>query len=238
MAEHPESPLQRSLAELSTFLVSDESAADTLTRVASLAVEAVPPAMFAGITMMVDDQVSTQVFTDPTCPQIDQAQYESGHGPCLESFRHGSVIVVESMASDDRWPEFASAAMEHGVRSTLSLPMLSDERAVGALNFYAGVDRGFGQAEAATGQLFAAQATVVVLNVQAYWGARLKSEHLEQALASREVIDIAKGIVMNVMGCSPDEAFGVLVKQSQQENRKLRDVAAEIAARARQQRRA
>jgi len=66
----------------------------------------------------------------------------------------------------------------------------------------------------------------------------LKSEHLQQALVSREVIDLAKGIVMNAMGCGPDEAFEVLVKQSQQENRKLRDVAAEIAARARQQRRA
>ena len=237
MPEHESSPLRRSLAELSTFLVSDRSVADTLTRISVLAVEAVPPAMFAGITMMVDDRVRTQAFTDPTCPEIDQAQYESGHGPCLDAFRNGSVIVVESLEGDDRWPEFAAAAMDSGVRSTLSLPMLSGASAVGALNFYAGVDHGFGEAEAQTGQLFAAQATVVVLNAQAYWGARLKSEHLQQALASREVIDLAKGIVMNVMGCGPDEAFEVLVKQSQQENRKLRDVAAEIAARAQRQRR-
>src|SRR3954452_4165676 len=183
-AQSGSSPLDRSLAELSTFLVSDQSVVDTLTRVATLAVEAVPPAMFAGITMLVDDRVTTQAFTDPTSPEIDQAQYESGHGPCLDSFRHGSAIVVESLEGDDRWPEFAAAALAHGVRSTLSLPMLSGERAVGALNFYAGVDRGFGAAEAETGQLFAAQAAVVLVNAQAYWGARLKSEHLQQALAS------------------------------------------------------
>jgi GAF domain-containing protein len=232
MSEHEQSPLQRSLAELSTFLVSDRSTADMLTRIAVLAVEAVPPAMFAGITMMVDDRVRTQAFTDPTCPEIDQAQYESGHGPCLEAFRQGSAIVVESLAGDDRWPEFAAAAMAHGVRSTLSMPMLAGARPVGAMNFYAGVDRAFGAAEEEVGRLFAAQAAVVLVNAEAYWDARLKSEHLERALAGREVIDLAKGIIMNTTHCGPDQAFETLVKQSQGENRKLRDVAADIVARA------
>jgi len=154
-----QSPLERSLAELSTFLVSDHSIADILTRVAVLAVEAVPPAMFAGITMLVDDRVTTQTFTDPTCPEIDQAQYESGHGPCLDAFRNGSTIVVESLASDGDYPEFAASAMAHGVRSTLSLPMLSGDSSIGALNFYAGTDAAFGQNEAEVGRLFAAQAT-------------------------------------------------------------------------------
>ena len=80
--------------------------------------------------------------------------------------------------------------------------------------------------------MFAAQATVVLVNAQAYWGARLRSEQLEQALVGREVIDLAKGIIMNAIGCDPDEAFDTLVKQSQQENRKLRDVATDIVARA------
>src|SRR3954471_16452120 len=106
MTEEAKSPLQRSLAQLSAFLVTDEGLGDTLTRVTSLAVESVPPAMFAGITMMVDGRVSTQAFTDPTCPEIDQAQYESGHGPCLDAFKTGSLIVVEALDEDDRWPEF------------------------------------------------------------------------------------------------------------------------------------
>ena len=236
MSEHAQSPLQRSLAELSTLFVSDQSVGDTLTRVATLAVEAVPVARFAGITMVVDDRVTTQVFTDPTCPEIDQAQYESGHGPCLDAFRQGSVIVVEALAGDDRWPEFAAAAMAQGVRSTLSLPMVAGDSVLGALNFYADVDRAFGDAEADTGRLFAAQAAVVLVNAQAYWGARMKSEHLERALVGREVIDMAKGIIMNVIGCGPDEAFDILVKQSQQENRKVRDIAGDIVARAQWQR--
>src|SRR3954453_5594499 len=236
MAEPEQSPLQRSLAELSTFLVSDQSVADSLTRVAALAVEAVPPARFAGITMMVDGRVTTQVFTDPTSPEIDQAQYKSGHGPCLDAFRTGAVIVVDSLDNDDRWPEFAAAATARGVRSMLSLPMVSGERSVGALNFYAGAEGAFGETEAGIGRLFAAQATVVLVNAQAYWGARIKSEDLERALAGREVIDLAKGIIMNSMSCSPDQAFDTLVKQSQPENRKLREVAGDIVARTQRRR--
>ena len=132
---------------------------------------------------------------------------------------------------DERWPEFAASALAHGVRSTMSLPLVAGVNAVGALNFYAADDGAFGQSEVEIGGLFASQAAVVLINAQAYWGARLTSEHLQQALESREVIDMAKGIIMNAMGCGPEEAFDVLVKQSQQENRKLRDIAVEIVDR-------
>jgi len=226
------SPLQRSLAELSTFLVGDQSISDSLTRAAILAVESVPPAKFAGITMLVDDRVTTRAFTDPTCPEIDQSQYDSGHGPCLDAFRQGVTIIVDSLQTDRRWPEFAAAALARDVYSTLSVPMLAGERCVGALNLYAGMERAFDEALAETARLFAAQAAVVLVNAQAYWGARIKSEHLERAMAGREVIDIAKGIIMNAVGCGPDKAFDTLVAQSQRENRKLRDVAADIVGRA------
>src|SRR5688572_11455776 len=106
MSEKDQSPLQRSLTELSAFLVSEQSVGDTLTTVCALAVEAVPPAMFAGITMMVDDRVTTHAFSQPTCAHTDHAQYESGHGPCLDAFKTGSQILVESLEQDDRWPEF------------------------------------------------------------------------------------------------------------------------------------
>lgn len=56
---------------------------------------------------------------------------------------------------------------------------------------------------------------------------------LRTALETRDVIGQAKGVIMGTMGCTPDEAFRLLSKQSQVENRKLIDVAIEIAARAR-----
>ena len=48
---------------------------------------------------------------------------------------------------------------------------------------------------------------------------------LREALATRPVIDQAKGILIARWGCGPDEAFRMLAEASQRENRKLRDIA-------------
>ena len=47
-------------------------------------------------------------------------------------------------------------------------------------------------------------------------------------MASREIIGEAKGIIMERQGCTRDEAFDILRRASQRENRKLRDLAEEL----------
>ena len=54
--------------------------------------------------------------------------------------------------------------------------------------------------------------------------------NMDAAIATRDLIGQAKGIIMASLGCSPDDAFELLVKQSQAENRKLVDIAAGITA--------
>jgi AmiR/NasT family two-component response regulator len=56
-------------------------------------------------------------------------------------------------------------------------------------------------------------------------------EELHAAAEYRGVIEQAKGVIMSTTRCSADAAFAVLVAQSQAENRKLRELAQEIAAR-------
>ena len=51
---------------------------------------------------------------------------------------------------------------------------------------------------------------------------------LHTAMEHRADIEQAKGVIMSVMGCGPEAAFAVLVAQSQNQNRKVRDIAAEI----------
>ena len=204
------SPLQRSLSALSRFVVSERSVADSLMRVAQLAVACVVPAELAGITVILDERVTTRAFTDPVCSEIDQAQDDSGRGPGLEAFRRGLTIVVDSLEGDDRWPEFAATALAHGIRSTLSVPMAAGEATLGALNLYAATERAFGEVDAQAGRLFAERAAVVLTNAHEYWGARATRDQLQAALQGRQPIDLAKGIIMGVVGCGPDEAFDLL----------------------------
>ncbi|MGW6646462.1 ANTAR domain-containing protein [Streptomyces iakyrus] len=55
-------------------------------------------------------------------------------------------------------------------------------------------------------------------------------EQLRQAIASRPVIDQARGILMATHGCTSDEAWHILRETSQLSNTKLRDVAAAVTA--------
>jgi len=215
---------------LSQFFVNDSTLGETLTRVAELSCE-VGPADMAGITMLVDGKPRTGVFTDPEAPLIDESQYDTGQGPCLDSFRLQRVYRIDSTADDNRWPTFAGDARAHGILSTLSLPISAQGEGLGALNLYARKPSAFDDECIERMIAFARHASIVLANSQVYWDARQLNENLSQAMRSRAIIDYATGILMASGGRSPEEAFQLLVRASQRENRKLRDIAAEIVDR-------
>jgi GAF domain-containing protein len=223
-----DSALTSSLAALSRFFVGDGTLQQTLTRVADLTVEAVPPVHLAGITMMVEGRQRTAIFTDEAAPEIDQAQYDTGDGPCLEAFQDQRITRIDSTVEDGPWPEFRRAAADHGIGSTLSLPLVVDKTAVGALNLYARRQRAFHDDDIDTASLFASQAAIVLANAHAYWDARELSSGLSEAMKHRAVIEQAKGMLMAAQRCDEDDAFELLVRASQRENVKLRDIAQRI----------
>jgi GAF domain-containing protein len=223
-----DTPLTRSLAALSRFFVGDGTLEQTLARVVDLTVEAVPAADMVGITMLVEGRRRTPVFTHETAPEIDQAQYDSGEGPCLTAFEERRITSIESTREEAEWPAFRRATADHGIYSTLSFPLVVDKDAVGALNLYSRRERAFTDRDRETGELFASQAAIVLANAQAYWDARELSTGLGEAMKNRAVIEQAKGVLMGAQGYDEDEAFQVLVRASQRENVKLRAIAQRI----------
>jgi GAF domain-containing protein len=221
-------PLTQSLAALSRFFVGDGTLQETLQRVTDLTVSAVGGADMAGITMIVEGRQRTAVFTDELAPEIDQAQYDSGEGPCVEAFASGEIRAIESTRADGPWPEFRRAAADNGIGSTLSFPMMVNKQPVGAMNLYSRRENAFADQDRDTGSLFASQAAIVLANAQAYWDARQLSARLGEAMEARSVIEQAKGILMSSQGCDDAAAFDVLIKASQRENLKLRDIARRI----------
>ena len=128
--------IRESLRALTQFFVNDGTLGDTLLRVSEMACS-ITPAKFAGITMIVEGSTRTGVFTHPEAPEIDEAQYRTGQGPCISAFRHEQIYRIDSTSEDDRWPEFAKTALAHGIHSTLSVPLRARGDALGALNLYA-----------------------------------------------------------------------------------------------------
>jgi GAF domain-containing protein len=224
LSPQPNDPLE--WADLHNIVLPDAPLTDLLQRITDMAGRSVPNCGFAGLTVSRDGRPQTPIFTDERSPQIDQAQYDSGRGPCLDAFRDGTSYRIDDIATEQRWPEFCKAAEAAGVASTLSLPLgLSAEETLGALNLYSETPHAFDAAAQASADSFVHQASVVLANARAYWGAVELADHLQTALESRAAIEQAKGIIMARGGISADEAFDILVRASQRSNTKLRDVA-------------
>jgi GAF domain-containing protein len=217
------------ITTLSRFFVGDGTLGETLTRVTELARDSLSADM-AGITMLVAGRPATGVYTDPVAVEIDQPQYETeGRGPCVDAFRQQKVFRIADTTADERWPEFAAVAAGHGIRSTLSLPLTRTGEPLGALNLYRAVPNGF-DTRTGPAEMLALQAAIVLANAHAYQDSRDLNHNLGQALTSRQTIDYAIGIMLASGGRSPEQAYQVLVRASQRENRKLRDIAADIVA--------
>jgi GAF domain-containing protein len=227
-------PRSKALAALARFQVTELSVGETLHRIAEITVEALPAADLAGMTMLgEDEQPTTAVYTADDSPEIDAAQYREGKGPCLDAWREGRVFRIRHVRDcAAAYPAFASACLEHGVLSTLSLPMVAGDVSIGAMNLYARVPDGFSDDDEAIGLDLAGAAGAVLANVSAYWTAFDLSEHLAEAMRSRGVIEQAKGMLMaTTPGLSADGAFDMLRAASQRENVKLREVAQRIVDR-------
>jgi GAF domain-containing protein len=170
------------------------------------------------------------VSSDPRADQVDEVQYQHDEGPCLTSLDTGEVVHVEDLVDDDRWGEYRTRALAHGVRSSLSLPLDTGGNVIGALNIYAGTTSAFGGADRRYAEQFAAEASRALALAVRLAERTEMSAQLEEALASRAVIDQALGIVMGERRCTADEAFELLRTISQNTNVKLQDVAAGMVA--------
>jgi GAF domain-containing protein len=209
------------------FLVAEVPLGTTLQHIAELARDATPPADAVGITLLHGRQrPTTAVYTDDVSPAVDRGQYEDGDGPCLTAYRdHVVVRVDDTRAVADRWPRFSRDAASNGVLSTLSFPLEAGGDTFGALNLYSSSPGSFDPGHEAAMAPFVTQAGVVLANARAYWDAFDLAASLREAMRSRATIEQAKGKIMATNGCTPDDAFDLLVKASQRENVKLRDIA-------------
>ena len=220
--------LENAMRTLSRLLLSEETLEATHGRVASLACRALPPCDLASVTMVNDGRPSTPVQTDPLASDLDSAQYRSRRGPCLEAYQAGKVVREKISENSDRWPEFSNTAAKAGVHSVLAVPLVANDQPIGALNLYSKSPGGYDEAAEETAVLFSEQAAVACANAEVYWRTYTLTEHLREALESRDVIGQAKGILMARRGCTPDAAFEALRKASQHRNIKLREVAEQV----------
>lgn len=218
------------ITELAQLLVDDADLSGMLQRVADLAARTIPDCDSAGLTLVEHGRPSTAAATDRRTLEVDDAQYAAGDGPCLTAYRTQQVQRVAAGEASDCYPAFAAAARSAGIRSFLAAPLVVRGEGIGSLNLYSTDDHGFAAVDEAVVLLFAAQGSVAVSNSRMYHHATTLSRQLEEAMTHRSVIEQAKGVLMASMALDADEAFDLLRRASQHENRKLRALAADVVA--------
>ncbi|WP_349268725.1 transcriptional regulator [Mycolicibacterium parafortuitum] len=215
--------LVEKVGELQRRTSSDPQAA--LVDMSHAGVASVPGAQCAGITVVGKRHtVTTLAATNDYPTLLDRIQETVGEGPCLSAAWSHHTIRVDDIAADRRWPRYSSAAIERTpVRSVLSFRLYHGGGALAALNFYATEAEVFDDDSVELGLIFAAHAAAALTLTQ-------REDQFRSALASRDVIGQAKGMLMERFGIDAQAAFELLRRLSQEQNVKLVDIAESLVA--------
>jgi GAF domain-containing protein len=224
-------------ARMSGLLLSQETVTTALGLVTSLAVETVPGAVGAGVSIVDERGRRSSAATDARVERADALQYERDEGPCLAATALRQMVRVDDVAEDRRWPLWAAGALPLGLRAALSAPLVAGDRTLGAMKVYADRPHAFDAHAQRLMTLFSAQAAVLVANVQSYERAQRLTEGLRQTVRDRDAVSVAKGVLMARHGVDEDAAFGMLLARATQDDVPLREVARSVAASAIRRRR-
>ena len=220
--------LAERISEVARLLENDDEGDAALRRLADLGVELVPGATAAAVTTMAGDQAHTFAVSDARVGELHTLQFASGEGPVVETLRYNEARHVPDTSAEGRWRGFCRAAAGAGLHSVVSLPLHTAQQPAGAVALYADHPCAFSGTAHDIALLFAAQGGAAVYNAGLYGACRQMTDNLQAALESRAIIEQAKGVLHAKLAISPDEAFELLRRSSQNTNQKVRVIAAQL----------
>jgi hypothetical protein len=222
MEPTPLSDVADAMADVVASMQEPTKVEETLELITRSAAETIPGILEASISITTrTGEIQTLAPTGPRVTRADHLQYELHEGPCLDAAIEESVVIVNDLASDPRWPDFGPKAAALGFGSQVAFQFRADPHVRGALNLYADGPYGLDQDSIHLGSMFAGQIAVAM-------GWAKQEQTLTEALATRNLIGQAVGIVMERYQLDSDRAFAFLVRLSQSANKKLRTVAATL----------
>jgi len=220
--------LADSLSALAKLSAAPLDLTEMLTQVATFAVQAIPRADGAGLTLLEMDRADLIVKSEPFVRSIDDIQYSIGEGPCISAAATGQTRRSGLLADDVRWPQFGPRAGELGVHSALSLPLLAPTGILGAMNVYAHAPHSFDQRAQQLGENFAVSAALAVQNAQILEQTARLVDQLEKGLKGRGLIDQAIGVLRRRNSETADESLDRLKEMSDSKQISLAAVAVSV----------
>ncbi len=207
--------------------IADKSRARSLHELAALAARQVPACSGATAALWRDGEPVITAATHPDISNLAEVELRSGRGPETSALATGQAAHCPDTLAEERWPEYAQEALGRGVRCCVTLANQAGQVAV-TLSLFGARPRVLDPDQVPLAELLVAAGGAVVDNLSQYGDARRTAFQLRDAAQARAVVDQAKGILMNALGCSADAALSRMREVSQQNSVRVIDVARKI----------
>jgi GAF domain-containing protein len=172
----------------------------------------------------------TVAASDDRFAHLEDLQIQHDEGPCIEAFESKELVGAEDLTGDHRWPLFCDAALQRKVRAVLASPLPYNQDAVGVVAVLSEDQRPWSpEGELALLAFTDLAALLIASTMQSEEKTGLALQ-LQGALDSRQVIEQAKGVLMERHSLPARTAYDRLRAQARTERRKLGLVCAEVVA--------
>ena len=226
----PPVDLGTALSQMAGLVLSRETVDTALELVTALAATTTAGTLGAAVTVVDEHGKRSRAASNAAVEQADALQYELDEGPCLTAWQTRELVRIDDTTTDGRWPRWNEAASALGVRSVLSAPLLAGDESIGAMKVYCERPMNYGPHDEHVMRLLAGQAAILLANTQSLAEARRLSRQLTEALATRDAIARATGVLLAQGATGEQEAFATLAAAARQAGRPVQDVARAIVA--------
>ena len=204
-----------------------------LQRLCAAAVRALS-ASGAGLSVMIEDgSRGLTTASDPVTARAEDLQFVLGEGPCIEAFTARRPVLVPDLGDGarGRWPGYAPAAYDVGVRAVFAFPLQAGAARLGVLDVFRARPGSLTADELAQALSFAEVAVTTLLGGQDRARPGAAADGLDAAMDSRAELFQAQGMVMVQLGVTLAEALARMRAHAYAENRPLIDVAHDVVQR-------
>lgn len=165
----------------------------------------------ATVALCLPEQPELCSGTPAELAELEACQWDCGLGPAVVAHTCGAPMTVTDIEHyGDMWPKFARLAGQHGISSVAAIPMRVEHAETGVLSLYSRAQRLWTAQELSVAALLGGMAAGHIVTMNLVHEHQRMTEQLQHALASRIVVEQAKGVIAHAHRTTPDAAFELI----------------------------
>ena len=221
----PRSDLAHDAADL--LSIAKTTGPRSLNQLVALAARQVAACAGATAALWRSGEPVVYAASHPELATLVEVELGCGRGPAIDALAGGGPVSCPDTLAETRWPEYAAAALRCGVRCCVTVAYQADDGTV-TLSLSSARPRSLETGQLALAELLSAFGGAAVGNTAEYGDARRAASQWRAAAESRALVDQAKGMLMQALGCSAEKALARMRQISQEQNLRVTDVAQRI----------